>query len=94
MARAHLRKRRRGGRASANRKGLEHAAIQQQMTEKIEAAKPGGAGQRRMNRRRLDLGRPRHRLYPQAGLLAKQRHGLAPIPTVVGNVLDDDDGTE
>lgn len=93
MARAHLRKRRRGG-VRANRSGLEHAAIQEQMTARIEQAAPGGAAQRRMNRRRLDLGRPRHRLYPQAGLLAKQRHGLAPIPTIVGNVLDDDDGTE
>lgn len=89
MARAKFARRRRGN--SVQRRGLAHAAQQIAQAEKIQGAR---AGIRPRRKRRLDIGRPRHRLYPQAGLAAKQRYGLAPTPIVVGSVLIDDDDTE
>lgn len=90
LARRARSRRRRAGRAKSM--GLQHAAQQVQIAEDIAAARQGPM--RRKRGRRLDIGRPRHRLYPQAGLVARQAHGLAPIPTVSGNILDDDDDTE
>lgn len=90
---------RRGRRKQAQRraaaKGNVQAAQRLALQQKIQAAGPGGTGAPRRRRgRRLDVGRPRHRLYPQRRLAAQQAMGIVPIPTVVGGVVDDDDGTE
>jgi hypothetical protein len=83
--------------ASPKAMGLQHAATQLQMSDAIESAgDQGGRAERRARRRnrggrRLDIGRPRNRLYPQAGLASKQRFGLVPIPTVVDGLTDDDE---